>query len=343
MLHPLCVARHQQLHEILGSLITVGAFNQNIINVLVVDIADSALDQVAVRMDQHWCGSAQRPLPDLVPQTGKIIEIAFDFRLGAGKPGGADDAPHGCRQAEIGNDRLETLAIRCARNLAADAAAMRRVGHQYAVTACKAEIARQRRTLVAAFFLDDLDQQYLAAMDDVLDFVTAAQVHAAGACLFAGLGRIAAAALSTPATIATAPSAVTIVIVTICFGAIFAVLVAMGFKVGFLAFGHVDRVDAVIAVDFDEIGVLVFAHVRTHDISRFVFLGFFLFAQRRFFGSCGSFFGEKAFAVFLRNLVIVGMDFAKGKETMAVAAIIHKRRLKRRLNARHLGEVDIAF
>jgi hypothetical protein len=43
-----------------------------------------------------------------------------------------------------------------------------------------------------------------------------------------------------------------------------------------------------------------------------------------------------------RNLIIVGMDFAEGEETVAVAAIFDEGRLQRRLNARDLGEVDVA-
>jgi hypothetical protein len=43
-----------------------------------------------------------------------------------------------------------------------------------------------------------------------------------------------------------------------------------------------------------------------------------------------------------RNLVIVGMDFAEGKEAVAVAAIFDKGGLERWLYPRDLGEVDIA-
>src|SRR5262249_40922914 len=43
-----------------------------------------------------------------------------------------------------------------------------------------------------------------------------------------------------------------------------------------------------------------------------------------------------------RDLVIVGMDFAEGEKAMAIAAIFDKGRLQRRLDARDLGEIDIA-
>jgi hypothetical protein len=43
-----------------------------------------------------------------------------------------------------------------------------------------------------------------------------------------------------------------------------------------------------------------------------------------------------------RDLIIVGVDFAEGEEAVAVAAIFDEGRLQGRLNARDLGEVDIA-
>ena len=36
------------------------------------------------------------------------------------------------------------------------------------------------------------------------------------------------------------------------------------------------------------------------------------------------------------------MDFAEGQEAVAVAAVVDERRLQRRLDARYLGEIDVA-
>ena len=72
------------------------------------------------------------------------------------------------------------------------------VGHQHAITTCKAEIGGQRSALVAPFFLDDLDQEHLAPMDNVLDFVATAQVEALSAHLIACFGSIGLATTSTP-------------------------------------------------------------------------------------------------------------------------------------------------
>ena len=51
---------------------------------------------------------------------------------------------------------------------------------------------------------------------------------------------------------------------------------------------------------------------------------------------------EQRLTVGDRDLIVVGMNFGKGQEAVAVAAVIHEGRLQRRLDARHLGEIDIA-
>jgi hypothetical protein len=56
----------------------------------------------------------------------------------------------------------------------------------------------------------------------------------------------------------------------------------------------------------------------------------------------GAFIGlDQRLTVGDRDLVIVGMDFAEGQKTVAVAAIFDEGRLQRRLYARYFGEVDI--
>ncbi len=52
-------------------------------------------------------------------------------------------------------------------------------------------------------------------------------------------------------------------------------------------------------------------------------------------------FAHQRFAVGDRDLVVVGVDFVEGQEAMAIAAVLDEGRLQRRLNPRHLGEVDI--
>src|SRR3546814_4918522 len=65
-------------------------------------------------------------------------------------------------------------------------------------------------------------------------------------------------------------------------------------------------------------------------------------AHRRLGGMLGL-FAQQRFAVFLRDLVIVGVDFAEGQEAVTVAAIFDERRLQRRFDAGDLGQIDIAL
>ncbi len=51
------------------------------------------------------------------------------------------------------------------------------VGHQHRIAAGERQVGGQRRALVAALLLDDLDQQDLAALDDFLDLVVAARAR----------------------------------------------------------------------------------------------------------------------------------------------------------------------
>jgi len=55
----------------------------------------------------------------------------------------------------------------------------------------------------------------------------------------------------------------------------------------------------------------------------------------------GTLFVQQRFAISHRDLIVIRVDFGKGKEAMAISAIVHKGRLQRGLHPRHLGQVDI--
>ena len=69
-----------------------------------------------------------------------------------------------------------------------------------------------------------------------------------------------------------------------------------------------------------------------------IFLAFGLGAQCGLFLGMSGFFSQKTFAVFLRNLVIIGMNLAERKKTMPVSA---ESCLQGRFDPGYLGEVDI--
>ena len=190
---------------------------------------------------------------------------------------------------------------------------MRRVGHQHAIAAGEAEIGGQRRALVAAFFLDHLHQQHLAALDDVLDLVAAAQ-RLALLAQFVGGAFVDRRASRAGADLVVAGGVVRLVAV-----------------VG-LAF------EAVIGVEIVAAGapVVVMPVV-------VIIVAMFGGAQPVFLGGVLGLFGQQRVAIGLGDLVIIGVNFAEREEAMAIAAIFDERRLQRRLDPGHLGEIDISL
>src|SRR3546814_6926544 len=92
------------------------------------------------------------------------------------------------------------------------------------------------------------------------------------------------------------------------------------------------------------VAILVFVFVVIFDVGdiAFQFVEVFFGALRGGGGMFGL-FAKQRVAVFLRNLVIIGVDFAKGEEAVAIAAIFDERRLQRRFDAGYLGQIDIAL
>ena len=50
-----------------------------------------------------------------------------------------------------------------------------------------------------------------------------------------------------------------------------------------------------------------------------------------------GFLAQQGFAIRLRDLIIIGMDFAESEKAVAVTAVVDERRLKRRFDPRNLG------
>ena len=173
MLHVLGVARHDHFHEILGDAIAAFAFDQNLVNLAVIEVADRAFDQVALFIDLRRSDGFQRQRANLLPHALQIFVITLDLGFGALGPCRAHDQARAPGHFDLVCDLFELLAVGGVGDLAADAAAACGVGHKHAIAASQAEIGGQRRALVAAFFLDDLHQKDLAHLDDFLNLVAA--------------------------------------------------------------------------------------------------------------------------------------------------------------------------
>ena len=263
---------HQHPHEVSGFLEGGLAFDPDLVDVLVIEVADGALHQILFLVDQGRRDGMQGLLADVLPEAQQIVVVALDFGLGALGAGRADDQTHAVGHIQAGHDTLQALAICCGGDLAGDAAAAGGVGHQHAVAARQRQIGGQRRALVAALFLDDLDEHDLAPTDDFLNLVTAHQPPATPCDLFVH---------------------------------------------------HI-----IIVIAARGVGILVVVIAARARLGTLVVVILGLFTHQRF-------------AIREGDLIVVRVDFVEGQEAMAVAAILHERRLQRRFDPRHLGEVDI--
>ena len=165
------MARHEHAHEVLGFAIAVLARDQDVVDVLVVEVADGALDQRALLIDEGGGRRAQRQLAHALPHAHQVFVIPLDLGLGAGGARRAQDDAHSLGHLQLLGDFLQALAVGGVGDLARDAAAAPGIGHQDRIAAGEREIGGQGRALVAALFLDDLHQQDLPALDDFLDLV----------------------------------------------------------------------------------------------------------------------------------------------------------------------------
>ena len=78
-LHVLRMARHEHAHEVLGFLVRRFARDDDFVDVLVVEVADRALDQRAFLIDERRRGRLQRQIAHGFPHAQQVFEIALDL------------------------------------------------------------------------------------------------------------------------------------------------------------------------------------------------------------------------------------------------------------------------
>ena len=362
-LDPFGMARHQQPHELLGCLIGIAAVDQDLLDLLGIEIADGALDQAGFLVDQGRRARLQGQLADLVPRAHQIVEVALDLRLVALHPGGSHDDPHAVGDLQLAQDLAQLAPRGCVGDLARDAAAARGVGHQHAIPAGQRDIGRQRRTLVAALLLYHLDQQDLTPLDDFLNVVTpgrpaATPLAAVGAFGYDGFGGDGLADDGLFRVRRVDRQGVAVVRVG-------AVVDRPRRHVGFGCadrFGHrgdgfvallgvigrvVDGLVRVVVVpDGRDLGVtyLVIAVVGLVIVIVEAAIDLVDMGLRRLGAALHLLvLGQQRLAVGDGDLVVVRVNLVERQESVAIAAEVDERRLQRRLDAGHLGEIDVAL
>ena len=114
----------------------------------------------------------KRRVADLSPGPGKIFIVALDLRLCALGAGRADDQSHALGDIQILDHSAQSFSVSHGCDFTTDPATAVRIGHQHAVTSGQGKIGRQRSALVAALFLDHLNEHDLSAFDHLLNLVT---------------------------------------------------------------------------------------------------------------------------------------------------------------------------
>ncbi len=175
-LNHLGVARHQHLHEVFCFTVAFFARNDDLADILVIEIADRTLDERAFLVNEAGGRGVQRQRADVFPQAHQIFEVALDLDAGAVGACGTQNDAHALRNFQIARDFLQALAVGRLGDLAGNATAACGIRHQHGITAGKRQIGGECGTLVAAFFLGNLHEKDLAALDDFLNAILLARL-----------------------------------------------------------------------------------------------------------------------------------------------------------------------
>ena len=169
------------VHELVRLLVNIVGINQDIANFRVEIVAQRTHDQIAFLINQKSALACFARAINGIPQFDEVVQIPLQLFGGATNTSGTRDDAHAFGVVELVH-RLFELGAVVTLNTAAYATAARVVGHQYHITACKADKCSQCRTFVAALFFFHLHQQLLAFADDFID-TRLANRHAFGKIL----------------------------------------------------------------------------------------------------------------------------------------------------------------
>ena len=112
-----------------------------------------------------------------LPELFEVVQIPFQLFRAAADAGGAGNDAHAVRNVEFGHGGFQLLTL-FAFDTARYAATARIVGHQYQIAAGQADEGSQCRAFVAALVFFDLDDNFHAFFEHVLNTRPAAFVVA---------------------------------------------------------------------------------------------------------------------------------------------------------------------
>jgi hypothetical protein len=131
-------------------------------------VADGADDQAGFLVDQEGAALGLGGAVDGGPQLQQVVEVPLQFFGPRPMPAVRAIRLMPLRHVQLVHDVAQFGAV-VALDAARDAAAARVVRHQHQVAAGQRDEGGQRRALVAALVLVDLDDEFLAFAEGVLD------------------------------------------------------------------------------------------------------------------------------------------------------------------------------
>ena len=167
-LDPGDIARHHVRHELLRLLEDVVGIDQDFADVRREVVANGADHQARFLVDEERALLRIGGALDRAPELQQVVQIPLQFFEAAADAGGARDQAGARRDFEAVHDLAQFLAI-LALDATRNTAAARVVGHQHEIAASQRNESGEGRTLVAAFVLVNLDDQFLADMQGVLN------------------------------------------------------------------------------------------------------------------------------------------------------------------------------
>ena len=167
--------RHHRFHELACLLEDLRVIDEDFADVAAQVVAQRTDDDVGFLVDQGRGLDLVRCLLDGFPDGDEVVEVPLQFLYAPTHAGGAHDDAHALGDVHVGECLANGVAV-FAFDAARDATGTRVVRHQYEESAGEADEGRQCRALVAALFLVDLDQDFLAFLQYVLDIDLAAGI-----------------------------------------------------------------------------------------------------------------------------------------------------------------------
>ena len=159
---------HHGADEVQDVLVNTVGIDQHFADVLAKVVAHGADDHVAFLVDQEGGFTLAGGLGNGFPELHQVVEIPLEFFGIAANTGGTHDDAHGLGHLNVVHGFLE-LSPLFAFDATGNTTGAGVVGHQYQVASGKGDEGGQGRAFVAALFLINLDDDFLAFGDHVLD------------------------------------------------------------------------------------------------------------------------------------------------------------------------------